>query len=500
MIDESTLRQSLTSKFESFRDSELLRLSPLTASIPYVRKIPTARQRQALEVRADEILYGGAGGGGKTDWALMWILQGTIHPNYAGIIFRRTYPQLTKSADALIPRLHNWLKGTEAKWNGTDRKWTWPNGAVVEFGHLNHETDVYDYQGPSYHRILFEELTQFPEGMYLYLFSRLRRDLGFPLNTGMGATTNPGGIGHGWVRKRFLSEGALDYMKSGSQEPKTFYQNWQDRQGQTITRAFVPARLQDNPHIDEVSYRKNLSHLNPVERARIEDGDWDITEDAQIRLSWLARYRMNGQIVILIDRNRNEFAHFDERECRRFATADPAGTSADKARESRGKPPSWSVIQVWDKAPQAIGPYIMLRHQWRERVGFTDLCDGFRTIKRDWNPGVFHVENEKLGVALVDALHREMNIKTISTQGKDKLTRAAPLLNKLERGEVFLPLRNNDWLPDLEAEWLSWTGHEDEVADQIDPAAYAAILDNTAGVPWGGIVKANRVTRLMPTY
>ena len=64
-------------------------------------------------------------------------------------------------------------------------------------------------------------------------------------------------------------------------------------------------------------------------------------------------------------------------------------------------------------------------------------------------------------------------LRTIATGGRDKVTRAAPLIAKLERGEVFLPKYNNSWRTDLESEWLSWTGTNDETTDQIDAAAYA---------------------------
>ena len=81
------------------------------------------------------------------------------------------------------------------RWNGTQRQWTFPSAAMIEMGHLPLEKSTDDYQGPSYHRIAFDELTQFSESQYTYLFSRMRRVEGYPIVLGMRATSNPGGKG-----------------------------------------------------------------------------------------------------------------------------------------------------------------------------------------------------------------------------------------------------------------------------------------------------------------
>ena len=76
-----------------------------------------------------------------------------------------------------------------------------------------------------------------------------------------------------------------------------------------------------------------------------------------------------------------------------------------------------------------------------------------------------------------------------------KVERATPLLNKLERGEVFLPRYNNQWLADLEAEWLAWSGLDNETSDQIDAAAYAATHIPAAAASWGGTFKVDTANR-----
>lgn len=150
-------------------------------------------------------------------------------------------------------------------------------------------------------------------------------------------------------------------------------------------------------------------------------------------------------------------------------------------------PSSFRVEQVagmfdLPRAEKCRETFMLLRDVRRLRVGFDGLCRALREVYAAWRPARILIEQEKLGQAACDVLHSEMPIECIATGGKDKVARAALLINKLERGEVFLPKFDNDWLPELESEWLSWTGLPDETADQIDAAAYAAIeASRTAG-------------------
>jgi phage terminase large subunit-like protein len=103
------------------------------------------------------------------------------------------------------------------------------------------------------------------------------------------------------------------------------------------------------------------------------------------------------------------------------------------------------------------------------------LLQGIRNIHKEWKPTRILIENEKYGEAAVSMLQGELPISTTATGGKDKVTRAAPLLNMMERGEVFLPKYDAGWKQPLEAEWLSWQGLDEETCDQVDMASYAAI-------------------------
>jgi predicted phage terminase large subunit-like protein len=212
---------------------------------------PTERQQAFLDFDCREALYGGAAAGGKTDALLMSALQYVDTPGYAAILFRRTYPDLALPG-AIMDRANDWLSGRGAHWNDAQHTWAFPSGATLTFGYMDTERVKYRYQSAEFQFVGFDELTQFPETQYRYLFSRLRRLEGVQIPLRMRAASNPGGLGHDWVKARFvLPHDALD-------------------------RVFVPAKLTDNPYIDEEEYRKALGELDSVTLAQLLEGNWDV--------------------------------------------------------------------------------------------------------------------------------------------------------------------------------------------------------------------------------
>ena len=120
---------------------------------------------------------------------------------------------------------------------------------------------------------------------------------------------------------------------------------------------------------------------------------------------------------------------------------------------------------------------VSLREQIREQVAFDGLVSIVKAVHASWRPQRIWIEDEKLGQAAVSILARErLPIEVIRTQGRDKLARASELILKMQRGEIFLPRLNNNWRPAFEAELLAWTGDDHQPSDQIDAAAYAAII------------------------
>lgn len=472
---------------EAATDAQLLDASPIKLS-QWCPHIPTPRQRAFLSLDTEEALYGGAAGGGKSDALLMWALEGVDAPGYSAILFRRTFPELIQ-AGGLIFRSKEWLTKTPAQWNGTSKTWTFPSGAVISFASMQRNDDAMKYQGGEYIRACFDELTHFSEFQYTWILSRLRRIVGFPFAPQMRAGSNPGSSGHLWVKSRFVTKEAIDALKTG--QPLGVY--WRDDRhpdGQPIRRAFVPARLDDNPHLDREEYRRKLMQLPPVTRERILNGDWSVVEDAVIRPDWLRSFDMRGEHIQAMDAENNfiEGGQIDCRQLNRFATIDTAGTEEDKAKERRGKPASWSVCQIWDHWPQR--KWLFLRDQWRARVGWDGLKAGLKTFLAAWEPKQVIIENAHWGLPLSSEL-RNWYVTMVQPHGKTKLERSTVLQNKLERGEVFLPYGNAGWRMALEGEWLSWTGDPDEQADQVDAASYAArhVTTSNEGAAWGGVIR-----------
>ncbi len=231
----------------------------------YIPHVPSARQSEALRLyRTLEVFYGGAAGGGKSDWLLMAALQYVDEPGYSAILLRRTYTDLALPG-ALMDRAHAWLSGTDAHWNGDKRVWEFPSGATLTFGYLDHENDKYRYQSSEFQFIGFDEVTQFEETQYLYLFSRLRRLAGSTVPLRMRAASSPDGIGFDWVKRRFITEGP----------------------GQGI--CYVPARLEDNPYLDREEYEQSLEKLalgDPLTYQRLREGSWEERQGTDLRREW----------------------------------------------------------------------------------------------------------------------------------------------------------------------------------------------------------------------
>ncbi len=220
----------------------------------YIPHEPEPRQAVFLSLTCPEAFYGGAGGGGKSDALLMGALQYVDQPDYHALVLRKTLPDL-KLPGALMDRSRKWLLQSDALFSAQDHKWTFPSGASITFGYLEHENDKDRYASAEFQYIAFDELTQFSRTQYTFLFSRLRRLRGSTIPLRMRSASNPGGIGHDWVYRRFVKgKGKND-------------------------RIFIPARLKDNPHIDIDAYLMSLSHLDKLTRARILRGDWEAKQE-----------------------------------------------------------------------------------------------------------------------------------------------------------------------------------------------------------------------------
>lgn len=248
----------------------------------WIPHVPTERQKLFIDLTCKEAFFGGAAGGGKSDALLMAALQYVHRPGYAAILFRRTYADLSLPK-ALMSRAKEWLAKSGAKWKDTEKTWVFPSGATLSFGYLETENDKFRYQSAEFQFIGFDEASQFTESQYVYLFSRLRRlkDSNIPLR--MRTASNPGGVGAQWVYERFIPE---DFTPQQAREIKAFEKHGVNDENELTTRVFVPSMLEDNPFLDQVSYRESLNELDPVTRAQLLRGDWTIKARGNILDMW----------------------------------------------------------------------------------------------------------------------------------------------------------------------------------------------------------------------
>lgn len=180
----------------------------------------------------------------------MAALQYVNEPSYNALLVRKTYGMLSQPG-ALMDIMKEWIQGKGVHWDHIENLLTFPSGAQLKFGYFRNDADRDQYQGANYHFIGVDELTQFEEDQYLWLYSRNRAPTKDDIPLRIWSTSNPGSKGHIWVKQRFIETHDED-------------------------RKYIPSRLGDNPHLLYESYSKTLMQLDPITRQQLLDGNWDV--------------------------------------------------------------------------------------------------------------------------------------------------------------------------------------------------------------------------------
>lgn len=407
---------------------------------PYCPEEPSIKQLVFLRTNAIEALFGGAAGGGKSSALLMAALQYVDVPGYNAMLFRRTFADLALP-EALMDRFIKWMAPhDDVRWNGSSYTATFPSGARISFGYLNNKEDYLRYKGAEFQFIGMDEVTEIRETDYRYMFSRLRRPSTGPLSRvplRMRGATNPA---PNWVRQRFIIE------------------------GREHGRVFVPSRLTDNPGVDAASYRQALAQLDPIERRRLEEGDWWATTLGSMfpRENWVVIDPMD--IPPLSDRSARAVRFWD------LAATEPSGANPD---------PDWTVgtLMLFDQGVAYVLDVKRARlraDRVEQLIAQTAIEDGHAVaIRMEQEPG-------SAGKALIDQYARYVlpgfDVQGVRSTG-DKVSRARPFASAVINGNVRVVA--GPWLTDWLDEFSSFPEacpHDDQVDSAVSAFTFLAGL------------------------
>lgn len=350
-------------------------------------------------------------------------------PGYAALILRKSYSDLALPG-ALMDRAEQWWQGSNARWDPETKTWQFPSGATITFGYLETERHKYRYKSAEFQYIAFDELTQFTESQYRFLFSRLRRLKGTQIPIRMRSGSNPGDIGHEWVAQRFIRG----------------------------DKTFIPAKLADNPHLDQEEYRNSLAQLDHITRAQLLEGDWSARPQGSLfRRHWF-------EIVDAVPTEGDRVRYWDL-----------AATEA-----SQGRDPDWTVGALVQRAGDGIY-YVCDVRRLRARPNAVEALIR-QTIQLDGRGVVTCMEQEPgaSGVNTIDHYRRNIlpghafyGVKP----GTNKAARARPFSAQAEAGNVKL----------VQGSWIK------EFLDEIEAFPQEGVHDDQVDAVVGGFERLHTV-------
>lgn len=503
----------------------------------YIPHTPTKKQLAAMML-ADikEVMFGGALGGGKSDWLAMEALRYCDLPGFSSIIFRRQLTDL-KQPGALIPRIAEWLSEFQlqgcCRYSGDEHAWNFKTvyphtdipgpDARLQFGYIG-EASIRDrYSSAEYQMVGFEELWQWPSDVdYTFMRSRIRKVVcaihgkhndgtpnyvpgcrycdtlsAIPLR--VRSATNPGPA---WIKRRF------GIIPDPAQFPTRHEALVAISEGHKIRwigtnkeRPFIPSYLDDNPFLDGKDYREMLKEMSDEERSRLEDGNWEARRNARFKRRWQRFYHLNApqELLNAVPYEINfasEDISYDLDACSfSFVSRDRSGNdvvhdpiplrslmqifiTVDPAVTVRKGPVDEQVRQKNSSAVISTwgvtGDQNLLWLNCRKfKKEIPDLVEHVVNVNNIWKPRYTKVECNGVGIGVAQYLEAAGIQVTKNYRKTDKLENSLSAQILMKNGRIWFPA-NATWLEEIEDDVFGWTGLPSEDDDVIDTLADAA--------------------------
>lgn len=381
-------------------------------------------QTLLLTCPIQDLLYGGARGGGKTDGFLgKWVSRWKQHGKHLrGIFLRRTYDEL----DEVIARSMEIFLPLGATYSAGKRTWYFPDGARLKMRSLQRDQDASKYQGHSYTDVYIDEAGNFPDPAPLdKLRATLRNTRGIPPTFNLSA--NPGGPGHEWIKKRYVDPAPEGLTPIQTPEGEI--------------RIYIPSKLDDNQLLaaNDPNYTKRLKMSGPAWLVQAWlNGDWNATpEGGLVKAAWFQRY---GEPLV----------HY-----RRIIHSWDTGIKDGDANDP-------TVCTVWGEHPTGYH----LLHVFRKKLIYPDLKRAVNNMAKAWIPDVVLIEDKASGQSLIQDLKASTRLPVIAIdpKGVNKVDRLIEVSGMIEAGLVALP-ESASWLLDFELELTIFplAAHDDQV-------------------------------------